>query len=126
LAAKAVKKATRWWRSVCLSGEPTRELSIYANTPSRPSVVQSIIFFNVCAALDSPKGVNKYSNRPNGVIIAVFGRVAELKNLKMVSVLTFYLITILAPVPVLVPVPGHIPAYTHTRTSKYKYLCTYS
>jgi hypothetical protein len=45
----------------------------YANTPSKPSVVQSIILWNVCAALDSPKWVNKYSNKPNGVIIAVFG-----------------------------------------------------
>ncbi len=73
LAAKAVKKASRWRRCVCLSGEPTCESSIYANTPSKPSVVWSIILWNVCAALDSPKGVSKYSNKPNGVIITVFG-----------------------------------------------------
>ncbi len=30
-------------RCVCLSGEPTRESSMYANTLSRPSVVRSII-----------------------------------------------------------------------------------
>jgi hypothetical protein len=71
--AKAVKKAYRWRRCVCLSGEPTRESSMYANTPSRPSVVQSIILRKVCEALDSPKGVNKYSNKLNGVMIAVFG-----------------------------------------------------
>jgi hypothetical protein len=45
---------------------------MYANTPSRPSVVQSITLLNVYVALESPKGVNKYSNKPNGVIIAVF------------------------------------------------------
>ncbi len=28
--------------------------------------------WKVCAALDSPNGVNKYSNKPNGVMIAVF------------------------------------------------------
>ncbi len=39
LAAKAVKKASRWQRYVCLSGEPTRGSSMYANTPSRPSLV---------------------------------------------------------------------------------------
>jgi hypothetical protein len=73
LVAKAVKKASRWRRCVCLSGEPTRESSTYANTPSRPSVVRSIILWKVWAALDSPKGVNKYSNKPNSVMIAVFG-----------------------------------------------------
>jgi hypothetical protein len=36
-------------------------------------VVRSIILWNVCAVLDSPKGVSKYSNKPNGVIITVFG-----------------------------------------------------
>jgi hypothetical protein len=50
-----------------------RVLSMYANTPSRPSVVPSIILWKVCAALDSPTGVNKYLNGPNGVMIAVFG-----------------------------------------------------
>jgi hypothetical protein len=40
---------------------------------SRPSLVQSIILWKVCVALDSPKGVNKYSNKPNGIMIAVFG-----------------------------------------------------
>jgi hypothetical protein len=43
LAAKAVKKASRWRRCVRLSGEPTRESSNYANTPSKSSVVQPII-----------------------------------------------------------------------------------
>jgi hypothetical protein len=38
LAAAALKKASRWWRCVCLSGEPTHESSIYANTTSKPSV----------------------------------------------------------------------------------------
>ncbi len=59
LVAKALKKASRWRRCVCLSGEPTRESSMYANTPSRPSVVRSIILWKVCAALDSPKGVKQ-------------------------------------------------------------------
>jgi hypothetical protein len=35
-------------------------------------VVLSIILWKVCAALDSPKGVNKYSNKLNGIIIAVW------------------------------------------------------
>jgi hypothetical protein len=43
LVARASKKASKWQRCVCLSGEPTRESSMYANTPSRLSVVQSII-----------------------------------------------------------------------------------
>ncbi len=73
LVAKALKKSSRWRRCVCLPGEPTRESSMYANTPSRPSVVQSIILWKVCAALDNPNGVNKYSNKQNGVIIAIFG-----------------------------------------------------
>ncbi len=72
LVAKALKKASRWWRCVCLSREPTRELSMYANTPSRPSVVRSIILWKVCAALESPKGVKRQSNKPNGVMIAAF------------------------------------------------------
>ncbi len=73
LVAKALKKASRWWRCVFLSGEPTRELSMYANTHSRPSVVQFIILWKVCGVLDSPKGVKRYSNKPNGIMIAVFG-----------------------------------------------------
>jgi hypothetical protein len=36
LVAKALKKKSRWWRCVCLSGDPTRESSMYANTPSNP------------------------------------------------------------------------------------------
>jgi hypothetical protein len=43
LEAKGVKKASRWQRCVCLSGEPMCESSMYANTPSKPSVVRSII-----------------------------------------------------------------------------------
>jgi hypothetical protein len=43
LVIRAVKKASRWWRCVCMSGEPTRESSMYANTSSRPFVVRSII-----------------------------------------------------------------------------------
>jgi hypothetical protein len=55
---------------------------MYANTPSGLSVVRSIIRWKVCAALDSPNGVNKYSNKLNGVIIAVFGMsVAENRDL---------------------------------------------
>ncbi len=46
---------------------------MYANTLSRPSTVQFIMHGKVCAALDIPNGVNKYLNKPNGVIIAVFG-----------------------------------------------------
>ncbi len=72
LVARAVKKAFRWQSCVCLSGESTCESSMYANTPSRPSVVRSITLWKVCAALDSPNGMNKYSNRPNGLIIVVF------------------------------------------------------
>jgi hypothetical protein len=43
------------------------------NTHSTLPVVQSIILWKVCASLDSPKSVKKYSNKPNGVMIAVFG-----------------------------------------------------
>jgi hypothetical protein len=73
LMAKAVKKASRWRRCVYLSGKTTLELSMYVNTPSKPSVVLSIILWKVCEVLDSLKGVNKYSNKPSGVMIAVFG-----------------------------------------------------
>jgi hypothetical protein len=37
LAAKAVKKASRWWRCVSLSGEQTCELSMSENTPKTVS-----------------------------------------------------------------------------------------
>ncbi len=73
IGGQGVEKASRWQRCVCLSGDPTRESSMYANTPSKPSVVRSIILWKVCAALESPNGVNKYSKRPKGVMIAIFG-----------------------------------------------------
>jgi hypothetical protein len=41
--AKALKKASRWRRCVCLSGQLTGESSMYVNTPSKLSVVRSII-----------------------------------------------------------------------------------
>ncbi len=73
LLARALKKASKWRSCVCLSGEPTCEPSMYANTPSRLSVVWSIIRWKVCAAIDSPNGMNKCSNMPSGMIIAIFG-----------------------------------------------------
>ncbi len=70
--ARALKKTSQWRRCVCISRELTQESSMYANTPSRLSVVQSIIRWKVWAALDSQNGMNKYSNKPNSMIIAIF------------------------------------------------------
>ncbi len=56
----------------CLAGEPTYELSIWANTASNLLTKWSIICSKVCTALNHPKGVTKYLKRPNSMIIAVF------------------------------------------------------
>jgi hypothetical protein len=56
IGGQSIKKASKWRRCVCLFGEPTREASMYANTPSRPSTVRSIMCWKVCAALDNLNG----------------------------------------------------------------------
>ncbi len=61
------------WRCVSLSRDATQDSSMYRNSPSRPAQVQSIILWKVWALFDRPKGVNKFSNKPKGVMMAVFG-----------------------------------------------------
>ncbi len=77
LMARAEKSLSKWWRCVSLSGDPTRVSSMYGNVPSRSAQVWSITLWKVWAAFDKPKGVNKYSNKPKGVIWAFYGCLQE-------------------------------------------------
>ena len=51
----------------------TRISSMYTKVASRPWQTVSISRWNACAAFFSPNGIRRNSNRPNGVITAVFG-----------------------------------------------------
>jgi hypothetical protein len=73
LVAKVAKSLSRCWRCVSVSGDATQVSYMYGKAPSRPAHVRSIILWKVWAAFDQPNGMNKYSNKPNGVMMAVLG-----------------------------------------------------
>jgi hypothetical protein len=73
IGGQSVEKSFRM-KKVCLPicRTHTRVIHVFKHTFQTVNV-RSIMCWKVCAVLDNPNGVNKYPNKPNGVIIIVFG-----------------------------------------------------
>ena len=72
LSCRIDKTCLRCTMCSCVVWLAIRISSKYTNTNGRCRNKRSIRRWNVCAAFFSPKGMKRYSKRPNGVHMAVF------------------------------------------------------